>query len=175
MSVKKRPRIHPKKHARNPDFAVQQNFASEADINTVINRHMKGPGRMGMPIGNPNATRQGRFVDLSSESFHDMLNRVTDAQTAFMNLPARIRGRFSNNPYQLLRFLEKPENREEAVRLGLIEPSDEPQPEKGSQGPLDPENEDPEDGQKPDPEANPRHSKKGGQQGSKSPKNNTTP
>lgn len=160
MSERKRPRVTARRHARNPEFSTQQNFVDESNINTVIGRHMRGPARQGLPIGNPNATRQGRFTDVSSESFHDMLNRVTDAQQAFMTLPARIRGRFSNDPYMLLRFLEKPENREEAERLGLLQarPAHETAPDPS--GHLNPENLE-DEGQKPDPEAQPRPLKKG--------------
>lgn len=161
MSERKRPRFHAKTHARNPEFAVQQNFVTEADINTKIDRHMRGPGRIGQRIGDPNATRQGRFMELSSDSFHDMLNKVTDAQSAFRGLPARVKTRFSNDPYQLLRFMENPANRAEAERLGLVDPQYVSPEETAPEGPLEPENQDPEDDQGPDPEAQPKFTKKG--------------
>lgn len=161
MSDRKRPRVHPRTHARNPDFAVQQNFVSETDINVKMARHMRGPNAQ-LPLGNPGPNaRQGRFMDMPSESFHEMLNRVTDARHQFMNLPAKVRTRFQNDPYQLLRFLENPANRPEAERLGLVDPKYVPPGEMPGNGSLDPGNEDPDDGVKPDPEANPRPQKKG--------------
>lgn len=119
-----RKRVHPKPQGKTDKYVTQQQFRDDANINTMLGRHMKGPGRMGLPIGNPNATRQPRFEYQPSETFHEMLNMVTDAQNAFRALPARTRGRFSNDPYQLLRFLENPENRAEAEKLGLVDPKD---------------------------------------------------
>jgi len=101
---------------------VQQSFAKDADINVQIQRHMQGAGRFGAPIGNPNATRQPRFLDIASgESYHDMLNRVTQIDEMFRRLPARLRTRFSNRPELLLNFAADPNNTKEAVKLGLID------------------------------------------------------
>lgn len=89
-------------------------------VGDIVARH-----RPGQPIGNPLATRQPRFMDMPSASYHEMLNQVTDVQTTFQSLSARLKGKFGNSPYQLLRWLEVPENRPEALRLGLVVPTDE--------------------------------------------------
>lgn len=59
---------------------------------------------------------------LASESYHEMLNRVADVQFAFSSFPATVRRRFSNDPYQALRFLEDPANAKEAADLGMLSP-----------------------------------------------------
>lgn len=101
---------------------VQQHFAQDADINRMVAQHMRGAGRFGAPLGNPNATRQPRFLDLSdSRSYHDMLNTVTRIETMFGRLPARLRSRFKGSPELLMLFLEDPANTKEAVKLGLID------------------------------------------------------
>lgn len=100
---------------------VQQNLRASTDLNQVMQRHLTGPNRFG-PVGNPNATRQPRFLDLASgESYHDMLNRVTQINTMFGRLPARVRTRFQNRPELLLTFVADPANSKEAVKLGLID------------------------------------------------------
>lgn len=104
---------------------VQQHFRDETDINNIVGRHMKGPGRFGAPIGNPNANRQPRFVVMPSLSYHEMMNKVTDMQMQFSGLPARTKGKFNNDPYQMLRWLENPANRKEAVEMGLLIPTEE--------------------------------------------------
>ena len=38
----------------------------------------------------------------------------------FDNLPSDVRNRFNNNPAQLLDFVADPENKEEAIELGLL-------------------------------------------------------
>lgn len=154
--------VYAPKFPKNPNATVQQQFQEDADINTMIRRHNAGPGRFGQPMGvDPNATRQPRFMELPSESYHESLNRVQDAKNLFMSYPARVRARFGNDPFQMLRFIEDPRNIDEAQRLGLVEARPDLMPETAPKGPLDPENV--EGGHaNPDPEANPTFNKKGG-------------
>lgn len=101
---------------------VQQHHAQDADLNRLMARHAAGPGRYGAPVGNPNATRQPRFLDLSdSRSYHEKLNVVTQIDTMFNRLPSRLRTRFKNRPELLMQFAEDPANAREAVKLGLID------------------------------------------------------
>lgn len=102
--------------------ATQQQFAKEADINQKARLHLAGPNRM-HPMGNPAATRQMRFADCTSNDFQVMQNTLALVQTRFMGLPSRTRTRFSNRPEILMQWLEKPENRDEALKLGLITPT----------------------------------------------------
>lgn len=102
---------------------VQQHHAASSDINAIMARH--AGNAPGVPVGNPSATRMPRFEALSSQSYHEMLNRVTDIRSKFATLPSRLRRRFNNDPYQMFRFLEAPENRFEAVKLGLVHPTEE--------------------------------------------------
>ena len=41
------------------------------------------------------------------------------ADEMFAELPAKIRGRFENNPQQFLDFCEDPDNEAEAIELGI--------------------------------------------------------
>lgn len=52
--------------------------------------------------------------------FQSAMNAVVAAQDAFMELPADVRKRFNNDPGQLIDFLGDPQNRSEAVKLGLV-------------------------------------------------------
>lgn len=99
---------------------TQQQFAKDADINSLVSRHMRGSGRMGMPLGNPNATRKPIFGDFTSIDYHRMLNTVAEVDNVFNRLPARVRNRFRNNPELLIKFTEDPANLKEAVKMGLI-------------------------------------------------------
>jgi len=49
-----------------------------------------------------------------------MTDRVMKIGQSFRELPAEIRNRFRNDPEELLRFTENPQNRDEAIKLGLI-------------------------------------------------------
>jgi phage internal scaffolding protein len=50
------------------------------------------------------------------------LNQVIAAEDEFMRLPADLRARFENDPAQLIEFLENLENKDEAIKLGLVNP-----------------------------------------------------
>lgn len=138
------------------DSLTQQHMAAEADINNLVNRHLNNPRRV--PLGDPHATRQAQFGDYTSMDFQAMQNAVADIEQKFAGLPARLRARFQNQPYQLVRFVENEENREEALKMGLIEPEfedvfeedfDKETPAKPAEEPHNP--------LKADPEANPQH------------------
>ncbi len=61
------------------------------------------------------------FGDFSNvEDYQTMLDRINEAQRKFDALPARIRHYFGNDPAELIAFLDDPENRDEAIKLGLV-------------------------------------------------------
>lgn len=100
---------------------TQQHYAKDVDVNTIVNRHMRGGfGRSLANIGNPGVPRQPIFGDFTSIDYQEMLNKVTDIDNIFRRLPAKVRSRFRNDPTQVIRFCEDPANMKEAVKLGLM-------------------------------------------------------
>lgn len=115
---------------------TKQSFKDQCDINTIMARALK-TGQF------PLTTRQGRYADLSSlPDFKTALDIVVQGQSYFNALPSAIRDRFSNDPAQLLEFLNDKKNLEEAVKLGLVvektqasgEPSGKPDGADGAPG-----------------------------------------
>lgn len=107
---------------KDPTMAQQQ-FKEETDINTLLERF--GIGAQ-MPE-NPRVPMFGDFTEV--KDFQSAMNSVREAETAFLELPAKVRARFENDPQQLMEFMEFRENREEAARLGLLRsPEAEPTP-----------------------------------------------
>lgn len=97
---------------------TQQHFEAETNINNIIARY-ESTGVLGDPL-NP-GTIQPMFDDFSSPiDFQTAQNILAHSMQAFDQLPAHIRKRFENDPSQMLYFLEKEENRDEAIRLGLV-------------------------------------------------------
>lgn len=95
---------------------AQQQFRDEVDINTIVKRFgLTGelPQNLAMPLS-------GDFTD--AVDFHEAMNLVARANQEFMTVPAEIRARFNNDPGRLISFLEDGSNREEALKLGLIQP-----------------------------------------------------
>nr|QJB19807.1 MAG: internal scaffolding protein [Microvirus sp.] len=95
---------------------TQQHFKDECDINCIMDRYAS----TGV-LTNGLSTRAPIFDDFSvTFDYHSAKNKMIEAEMLFMELPARVRDAFENNPENLLRFIANEENREEAIELGLI-------------------------------------------------------
>jgi len=94
---------------------AQQHHKDECDINVILERF----GKTGqIPV---NAI-SGTYGDFSGvHDYHTAINALIAAESEFAALPANIRTRFANDPANLMQFLENPENKTEAIELGLIQ------------------------------------------------------
>lgn len=95
---------------------TQQSAAQECDINYIVERAKRGADITHL---NPRIPRYGDFTEVPTD-LRDCLNKVRQADEAFMSLDAQVRKRFENDPARLLDFLNDPKNRDEAVSLGLV-------------------------------------------------------
>jgi phage internal scaffolding protein len=102
--------------AKGGESQVQQHMKEETDINTIVSRYLK-TGVLGNPSTN---ARQPMFGDFTGMEYMDMRNAIADIDQQFMSLPAKVRGKFSNDPYQLIRFVNDPANIKESLKMGLI-------------------------------------------------------
>ncbi|QXP44331.1 MAG: internal scaffolding protein [Arizlama microvirus] len=91
-----------------------QSFENEVNINKIMARIQKGhavPIQQGSPL----------YDDFTSvSSFHEANNKLIEANDAFMKLSPTIRAEFDNSPAQLMAFIQNPENKEHAIKIGLI-------------------------------------------------------
>lgn len=102
----------------SPSLA-QQHFANEVDINQIMERyHVTGI------LGDPTkpATKMPQFGDFTGVDFYMYQNKMAEAMQNFAQLPATLREYFGNDAGNLLSFLADENNREEAEKLGLINP-----------------------------------------------------
>jgi len=102
------------------ESVTQQQFKDECDINTIVRR-------FGVTGELPVAERQpisGDFTGISD--YQTALNAVMKAQAGFYDLPAATRAHFNNDPGAMLDFLEDPANRDQAEKLGLVNPKTQP-------------------------------------------------
>lgn len=101
--------------ACDPDGMVtKQSFREECDINEIVRRFgITGelPQGISMPVS-------GDFTAVTD--FQSAMNEVIRAQEEFMLLPAEVRYRFANDPARLIAFLEDGNNRDEAIKLGIV-------------------------------------------------------
>ena len=93
---------------------AQQQFKEEVDINTIVKRFgLTGalPENLRMPVS-------GDFTGVTD--FQSAMNLVRQAEEEFLRIPADVRARFANDPGQLMAFLDDEKNRDEAIKLGLV-------------------------------------------------------
>lgn len=103
---------------KNPSM-TQPQFKEECDINNII-RQSQRTGFLVDPL--LAVSRMPSYGDFSQTlDFHSAQTLLVQSQEAFLLLPADMRKRFNNNPAELLSFLEDENNREEAIRLGILE------------------------------------------------------
>ncbi|WNK12490.1 MAG: internal scaffolding protein [Microvirus sp.] len=95
---------------------TQQQFRDEADINTIVRRF----GLTGELPADQRAPIFGDFTNVTD--FQTAMNAVRKAQEGFDDLPANLRARFNNDPQRMLEFVEDNNNRDEALKLGIIAP-----------------------------------------------------
>lgn len=99
------------------DLAIQS-AKDDADINVIVKR-FGVTGQLGVPNVEP---FYGDFSEV--EDYQTAMNRVLEADRAFMQLSSDVRNKFRNDPARLIEFLADPENRDEARELGLLRPED---------------------------------------------------
>lgn len=95
---------------------ARQEFKEETDINTIVERFGLGYEAPAVPDF-PTSVDYSEFA----LDYHSALNLVKQAEEEFMTLPAAVRDKFGHDPGAILAFLEDDKNRDEAVKLGLLE------------------------------------------------------
>lgn len=97
---------------------AQQHFKDECDVNNILRKYESTGLVTHVANGTPS------YGDFSSVlEFQEAQNILIEAQDAFDALPASLRKRFDNDPALMLEFIENPDNREEAEKLGLLNKS----------------------------------------------------
>ena len=103
------------------DFSKSTSITSqaptaEADINKIMAKIEKGH-----PIlTNAGTPFYGDVSDLGG--LQEAIMKVQEADDLFSQFPAEIRAKFENDPVNLVSFLEDPENYDEALKLGIVNP-----------------------------------------------------
>lgn len=110
---------------------TKQAFKDESDINNILKRY-----NVTGILPDQSRAALAHFGDFTNvPPYDESLNIVIESQSSFMQLPATLRQRFANDPQHLLSFLADSNNREEAIKLGFINPPQQavPAPIRGEQ------------------------------------------
>lgn len=111
---------------------AQQQFKDECNINVIVERF----GVTGEIPQNIRQPMSSDFVDVID--YQTAQNALIEARNSFMQMDAKTRKRFDNDPAKFVSFFELEENRAEAEKLGLINPKAPPPsiPQTGAQPPV---------------------------------------
>jgi phage internal scaffolding protein len=93
---------------------TKQSFRDECDINNIL-RQFNVTGQL--PVGSV----QPQYGDFSGiTDYQSALNAVMAAQDSFLELPAKIRAKFQNDPALFVEFASDEANKDEMKALGLL-------------------------------------------------------
>lgn len=105
------------------DFAGQKKMTRDSEQYLTDIERIK---QQGLVPPDPN---QLNFADVSDfPDYTEARNEIIRIDEKFAQLPSKVRARFRNDPSELIAFLRDPNNRGEAVDLGIL-PAPEPAPE----------------------------------------------
>jgi len=127
-----------KKYAGSMEMVTKQAMAEETNINNILRKY-----KLTGVLPTNSKAALANFGDFSKiPSYKESLEHVLAAQDMFSELPSAVRNRFRNDPGHLIEFLADKNNKDEAIRLGLIDkPITQPSkalksPAKGSESPA---------------------------------------
>lgn len=99
---------------------AQQQFRDECDINTIVRQF----GLTGEVPSDVKVPLEGDFADVVD--FQSAMNVVRRAEESFMEMPAEVRAEFGNDPGRFVAFVNDPDNRVRAEKLGVVVPRETP-------------------------------------------------
>lgn len=94
-----------------------QSESNETDINKIMGKYRHTGIMEHVNLKTP------VYADFSNATdYRAALHALNQADEIFDSLPARVRARVDNDPAKLIAFVEDPENADELVELGLLNP-----------------------------------------------------
>lgn len=95
---------------------THQCFKEHCDINYILSRN---PDINQVQHVNNAIPYYGDYS--SVDEYRDSLDKIADLQEHFDSLPSKVRSRFDNDPEGFLEFVLDPKNKDEMLKMGLVE------------------------------------------------------
>ena len=96
---------------------TQAQFQDECDINKIMDRYLR-TGCLSDPLSQMKPGTYGDFSEMGD--YMENMNKIVQAREMFEALPSKIRERFGNNPGAMIDFVMDANNKDEAMKLGLL-------------------------------------------------------
>ncbi len=98
---------------------TKQSMRDECDINNIMAKYQTS-GLLDFVN-----KRQPQYGDVTGVDFTKSMQTVAHATEMFMEIPSSVRKEFNNNPSEFFEFVNNPDNRDQAVAMGIFkEPLD---------------------------------------------------
>lgn len=115
-----RPRVF---HPESDVMVTKQSMKDECDINKILNQYKQTGILTHVQSVRPTYTDLPDTLD-----YQDAMSIVMDAEEAFMDLPAKVRDHFSNDPARFLAAFGDPAQVPQLREFGLLKPEDKAPP-----------------------------------------------
>lgn len=103
------------------DSMVQQHLSAETDINNIMAKYAK------TGVLTHVGTMAGEYGDFSTvPDYKTAMEQIMAADALFMELPAKVRDRFGNDPAQFIEFATDEKNIDDLRKWGLAPPAAQP-------------------------------------------------
>lgn len=91
----------------------EESHATETDINVIMSRYER-TGQLPQVLGQP---LFGDFTEMPD--YRQAVTQIRQAEEAFLEVPAKVRALFGNDPAEFIKFCSDPGNKAELEKLGL--------------------------------------------------------
>lgn len=92
---------------------TKQNLIADADINQLIKRHGLTHVQTNM------ASLESVYGQITSHDLQQSMEKIMQAEEAFMEVPSDIRKQFNNDAGEFIDFATNPDNKEKLIEMGL--------------------------------------------------------
>lgn len=110
-------------------YKTEQAHKDRVDVNNIIKKYARTGIIDHMHFVDP------QFTECTGMDFKSAMDKVIAIEQKFQELPAKIRKHFDHDATKFLTFMENPDNKDEAKKLGIMRsdwvdnPAPEPTPE----------------------------------------------
>lgn len=96
-------------------YFTEQHHKDACNINNIVKKYNK------TGLLEHTTSMEHAYGDCTGQEFKDALDLAINAQREFYKFPSEIRKRFNNSVQEYFQFMENPSNRDEAIKLGLVD------------------------------------------------------
>lgn len=95
-------------------YMTEQHHKDECNINNILKKYDQ------TGLLSHVQTMEAMYGDMTGDDYKTAMDMILTMRDQMDAMPSHIRKRFENSPQKFLEFMENPDNRDEAIKLGII-------------------------------------------------------